>query len=67
MINIMMYLCFVAPVQADMALNAAKYNKKRKIGLGDSLIYSSAKAHNLSLMAGDPHFKGKEDIIYVGK
>jgi len=63
----MMSRCFIIPVESQTALNAAKTNWKKKWGLGDSLIYESAKAHNLQLVSGDPHFKKEKDVVYLGK
>ncbi len=62
----MMSRCFVIPVEPQTALNAAKTNVKKKWGLGDSLIYESAKAHKLQLVSGDPHFKKEKDVVYLG-
>jgi len=66
-INLMLTRCFIIPVQPEIALNAAAINHKNKIGLGDSLILASARAHNLKLVTGDPHFKKIKDVIYLGK
>jgi len=67
MIHIMLSRCFIVPVEPETALNAAKLNWQKKWGLGDSLIYASAKAHNLQLVSGDPHFKKEKDVVYLGK
>ncbi len=67
MVHIMLSRCFIIPVEPETALNAAKSNWKKKWGLGDSLIYESAKAHNLQLVSGDPHFKKEKDVVYFGR
>lgn len=67
MVKLMMSRCFIIPIEAETALNAAKTNFARKWGLGDSLIFESAKAHNLQLVSGDPHFKKEKDVVYLGK
>ena len=66
-VTLMMSRCFIIPIEPTTALNAAKTNWKKKWGLGDSLIYESAKAHNLKLVTGDPHFKKEKDVVYLGK
>ena len=66
-VSFMMSRCFIIPVEPNMALNAAKINSQKKWGLGDSLIYASAKAHNLQLVSGDPHFKKEKEVVYLGK
>ena len=63
----MLSRCFLIPVDPTIALNAAKFNAKQKLGLGDSLIYESAKAHKLKLVTGDPGFKGMNDVEYLGR
>jgi predicted nucleic acid-binding protein len=67
MVNIMLSRCFIIPIEPTTALNAAKTNWIKKWGLGDSLIYESAKAHNLTLVTGDPHFKKEKEVVYLGK
>ena len=59
-VSFMMSRCFILPVEAKTALNAAKLNWEKKWGLGDSLIYITAKAHNVQLVSGDQHFKNQE-------
>jgi predicted nucleic acid-binding protein len=66
-INFMSERCFLIPVDNHIALTAAILNNKLKIGLGDSLIYASAKVNNLKLATGDSHFKDKDDVIYFGE
>ncbi|MEA2036789.1 MAG: type II toxin-antitoxin system VapC family toxin [Nanoarchaeota archaeon] len=66
-VSYMMSRCFIIPIEAEIALNAAKFNVQRNVGLGDSLIYISAKTHNLTLVSGDPHFKKEKEVIYLGK
>lgn len=65
--NIMLSRCFIAPVEPTIALNAARLNWKKRWGLGDSLIYETAKSHNLQLVSGDPHFKKEKEVVYLGK
>ena len=65
MVHLMLSRCFIIPIDPTIALNAAKTNFDKKWGLGDSLIYESAKAHNLTLVTGDPHFKKEKDIFWI--
>ena len=67
MVHIMLSRCFIVPVEPETALNAAKLSREKKWGLGDSLIYSTAKAHKLELVTGDFHFKSEDKVIYLGK
>lgn len=67
MVAEMLARAFLIPVDATLALNAAQFNAKQKLGLGDSIIYESAKAHKLKLVTGDPGFKRIKDVEYLGK
>ena len=67
MVAQMLSSSFLIPVDATVALNAAQFNAKQKLGLGDSIIYESAKAHKLKLVTGDPGFKNMNDVEYLGK
>jgi len=66
MVNLMMSRCFLLAIEADTALNAAQLSFERKWGLGDSLIYATAKSHKLQLVSGDHHFKNEKDVVFVG-
>lgn len=65
-INFISERCFIIPVNNHIALTAATINTRLKIGLGDSLIYASAKVNNLKLATGDPHFKNEKGVMYLG-
>ena len=65
MVGIMMSRCFILPVEAETALNAAQLSCDRKWGLGDSLIYATAKSHKLQLVSGDHHFKKEKDVVFI--
>ena len=36
-----------------------------KFGLADAIIYETAKFNGLSVISGDPHFKGLPDVIFL--
>ncbi len=38
-----------------------------KWGIGDSIVYATARREGAMLMTGDPHFKGVKDVVYLGK
>lgn len=39
--------------------------ERPKFGLADAIIFETAKAHNLSILSGDPHFKDLPDVIFL--
>lgn len=57
---------FVCDVNEEIALRAAKVKKERKWGLGDSIIYATAKEEKAKVLTGDPDFKGLDDVIFIG-
>lgn len=59
--------CFVIPVEAQIALNAAKIKVSRKIGLADAIIMATAEENNATILTGDDDFKGVKNVIYIGK
>ncbi|KXB02068.1 hypothetical protein AKJ44_01430 [candidate division MSBL1 archaeon SCGC-AAA261F17] len=56
---------FVHPVDEDIAVDSAKIKIERRWGLGDSIIYATAKRENAKVLTGDPHFKGLEETIFI--
>lgn len=57
---------FVQPVDEDIAVVSAKIKFERRWGLGDSIIYATAKRENAKVLTGDPHFEGLEETIFIG-
>ncbi len=64
--RIMKKRCFVIPVSEGIAVEAAKIRKERKLGLGDAIIYSTAKSENSKILTGDEDFKDLDNVIFVG-
>lgn len=61
----------VVPLDIDIANKAGKTRfemrkTRRHFGLADAITLETAKARNLRLLSGDPHFKGLKDVIYIG-
>ena len=61
----------IVPLDASLALKAGETDflmKKRirRWPLADSVIYATAKSRAAQVVSGDPHFKGLEDVIFVG-
>lgn len=58
--------CDIIAVDEEIAVMAAKIKQDLKWGLGDALIYATAKRENAKVLTGDIHFKGLSDVIYLG-
>jgi len=61
----------VVPLDASLAKRAGELDflmKKRIKGwpLADSIIYATAKARSAEVVTGDPHFKGLDDVFFLG-
>jgi predicted nucleic acid-binding protein len=56
----------ILPVTEDIAVEAAKIRHKGGWGLGDSIIYTTAKQEKSKIVTGDPDFKGIKDVIFLG-
>ncbi|MBB5346789.1 type II toxin-antitoxin system VapC family toxin [Desulfoprunum benzoelyticum] len=57
----------VVPLDADIALNAAKIGSLWKLPLADSVILATARAHGALVWTQDAHFKGLENVQYIEK
>ena len=64
-IDIMKERCFVIPVDEEIAIMAAKIKHERKFGLGDAIIYATARKENAHLLTGDSDFKNMENVIFI--
>lgn len=58
---------YVFEVDENIAVESARLKHKMKWGIGDSIVYATARREGAMLMTGDPHFKGVEDVVYLGK
>jgi predicted nucleic acid-binding protein len=59
--------CDIIAVDEEIAVMAAKIKHDLKWGLGNALIYATAKCESAKVLTGDIHFKGRSDVIYLGK
>ncbi|MCX9088351.1 MAG: type II toxin-antitoxin system VapC family toxin [Candidatus Methanoperedens sp.] len=56
---------YIYEVDEKIAVDSAKIKHEKKWGLGDSIIYATAKREGALVMTGDPHFRGLNDIIFL--
>jgi predicted nucleic acid-binding protein len=56
---------YVYDIDEVIAVDSAKIKHEKKWGLGDSIIYATAKREGAKVLTGDPHFKGLKDVIFL--
>lgn len=64
--GVMREMCFTVPVSEEIAVDAARIKHRKKWGLGDSIIYATAKQEKAKVLTGDPDFKGVKDVVFIG-
>jgi predicted nucleic acid-binding protein len=62
-----MHQGLVAPLDAPVALRAARISHDLKLPLADSVILATAQSYSATIWTQDSHFKGLEGIRYTDK
>ena len=57
----------VVPLDASLAVSAARIGARYKLPLADSLIYATARLRDATLWTQDEHFKGLPAVKYFPK
>ncbi|MFZ3384916.1 MAG: type II toxin-antitoxin system VapC family toxin [Candidatus Methanoperedens sp.] len=63
--NAMEQRSYVYDVDEKIAVDSAKIKHEKKWGLGDSIIYATAKREGALVLTGDPHFRGLNEVIFL--
>jgi len=58
--------CNIILLTEELAVKAAKIKHKHKMGLADAIVYATAQEHGATLITGDPDFKNKPGVKYIG-
>ncbi len=58
--------CFVVDVDESIAVEAAKIKHQFGWGLGDSIVYATAKQLGAEILTGDSDFKERDGVIFLG-
>lgn len=58
--------CFVVDVTEDIAIKSADIKHETKLGLGDAIILATANQENAKVLTGDPDFRGRDGVVYIG-
>ena len=57
---------FVCDVDEEIAVEAARTKQQKKWGLGDAIVFATAKKSEATIVTGDPHFRDLENVIFLG-
>ena len=56
----------VVPLSEEIALSAAEISLKHTLPVADAVVYATATKEACPVVTSAPHFKGLEDVIYLG-
>ena len=59
-------MCNIALVDERVAFLAADIHTDEKLPAIDSFVYATAILLGGKVLTGDPHFKGKERVVFIG-
>jgi predicted nucleic acid-binding protein len=57
----------VIPLDAKLAISAARVSAQHNLAMADSIIYATAEAHTATLWTQDDHFKSLPNVRYYPK
>jgi PIN domain nuclease of toxin-antitoxin system len=63
----MMDRCTLINVEVDIAVDAARIRHTLKWGLGDSIVYATAKREGAKVLTGESDFRGKEGVLFIDR
>jgi len=50
----------------ELAISSAEISANELLPMADAIIYTISKRYNAKLVTSDAHFRGKNDVIYMG-
>lgn len=56
---------YVVPLDASLALDAARFGAAHRLATADSIVYATARLFGATLWTQDAHFEGLADVRYV--
>jgi predicted nucleic acid-binding protein len=59
--------CLLIDVDEEIAVEAARIKHRLKWGLGDSIVYATARREAASVLTGDGGFQGQNDVIFLNR
>jgi predicted nucleic acid-binding protein len=57
--------CFIVDVDEGIAVEAAKIKHQFSWGLGDSIVYATAKQRGAEVLTGDSDFRDRDGVIFL--
>jgi len=58
--------CDIVPLTEPLAVEAARIRHEHGWGLGDSIVYATARAKKAELVTGDPDFRDVPGVRFIG-
>lgn len=58
---------YVVPLDASLALDAARFGAAHRLATADGVVYATARLFGATLWTQDAHFQGLADVRYVPK
>jgi predicted nucleic acid-binding protein len=59
--------CLLIDVDEEIAVEAARIKHRLKWGLGDSIVYATARREAASVLTGEGDFHGQNDVIFLNR
>ena len=59
--------CLLIDVDEEIAVEAARIKHRLKWGLGDSIVYATARREAASVLTGEGNFQGQNDVIFLNR
>ena len=56
----------VISIEESIAMEAAKIHRSLALPAIDAFVYAAGLKYNADILTGDPHFKGKKRVIFLG-
>jgi predicted nucleic acid-binding protein len=56
----------IIPLNEELAIGAADVSLKLGLSMADAIIYATARSEKARLVTSDEHFKGLENVEFVG-
>ena len=59
--------CTLIDVDEEIAVQAARIRNQLNWGLGDSIVYATARREAARVLTGDSDFRGQDDVIFLDR
>ena len=56
----------IVPLSEEISLLSAEVSLKHALPMADAIVYATALKETCPMVTSNPHFKGLEDVIYLG-